>query len=292
MVFDGDGAEVDGPLASCGSMSGKIYEVRAEGGGRVISFGARRDLQEAKQLLASSEDRVRRVGGHNNRYWIEEIDTTGLFEIPSRPTPRERYSTRIDRTSPVDAWTTLRVEVLDTDRVIATYERNHAMFQTFEPFRQGDRHFALVSTDYTATSVMDLSTGRIIASEELDPAGFCPVGFYVPDWWDVHDGSILPGSMLWSADQEWPRGDLGFVWGCIWGDDSSWKVQYLDLSGVSNGRLRRDHRFGYLPLATNPKLEARDFIRCWSYQGTLRVGFAARREYDLATGEFIPPEEV
>lgn len=56
MVFDGDGAEVDGPLASCGLMSGKIYEVRAEGGGRVISFGARRDLQEAKQLLASSED--------------------------------------------------------------------------------------------------------------------------------------------------------------------------------------------------------------------------------------------
>jgi hypothetical protein len=40
------------------------------------------------------------------------------------------------------------------------------MLQTCEPFRQGDRVFALVSPQYTATSVLDLHTGTIIASEE------------------------------------------------------------------------------------------------------------------------------
>jgi hypothetical protein len=38
------------------------------------------------------------------------------------------------------------------------------------------------------------------------------------------------------------RGDVG--------DDSSWKVQYLDLSRVQQGVVRRDERFGYLELAT------------------------------------------
>jgi hypothetical protein len=53
------------------------------------------------------------------------------------------------------------------------------MLQTFEPFRQGDRMLALISTNYTATSVMDL-----------------------------HDGTKLPGSMYWRpADHQWPAGD-------------------------------------------------------------------------------------
>ncbi|MGD0811448.1 MAG: hypothetical protein ABSA91_17335 [Acidimicrobiales bacterium] len=52
---------------------------------------------------------------------------------------------------------------------------------TFEPFRIGDRNFALISPHYTATSVMDLATGEIIAGEQPSSGGFCPVGFYVPD---------------------------------------------------------------------------------------------------------------
>lgn len=70
-------------------MSSKIYEVRAESGGRVHSFGARRSRKDAEELLATSDDRVRHVGGHNDRYWIEEIDTTGLFR-GSQPTHSAR----------------------------------------------------------------------------------------------------------------------------------------------------------------------------------------------------------
>lgn len=41
---------------------------------------------------------------------------------------------------------------------------------------------------------------------------------------------------------------FGFVAGCIWGDDSSWKIEYLDLSAVEKGEIRRDARFGYIEM--------------------------------------------
>jgi hypothetical protein len=126
----------------------------------------------------------------------------------------------------------------------------------------------------------------VIAAERPAADGFSPVGFYVPDWWDLHDGTTLPGSMSWRpADHEWPAGDFGFVWGCIWGDDASWKVQYLDLSDVAAGEIRRDDRFGYAQLAADPKLEPADFIRCSSHQGQRRVEFYLRRRSRTRTGE-------
>jgi hypothetical protein len=182
--------------------------------------------------------------------------------------------------------------VLDGEAVIGTYDRNYRMLQTFEPFRQGDRVFALISPNYTATAVMDLHTGQVIAAEEPAATGFCPVGFYVPDWWDLHDGKKLPGSMHWRRDDdEWPTGDFGFVWGCVWGDDSSWKVQYLDLSQVANGMIHRDDRFGYVKLVTNHKLAPQDFIRCSSWNGERNVKFYIERSFHLTTGTPIPDED-
>jgi hypothetical protein len=150
--------------------------------------------------------------------------------------------------------------------------------------------------------VLDLESGSVIAeemyeSEEQALGGFCPVGFYVPDWWDLHDGSLIPGSEYWDANKEWPNGDFGFVWGCQWGDDSSWKVQYLDLSQIQQGVLRREERFGYLELATfgfeNPcfELDAAiqnsappPFIHVWRRNGEPQVSFAVRMTFDLDTG--------
>jgi hypothetical protein len=271
----------------------RIYEVRAEwADGRIHAFGARRARSAAEDLLAESIRRVEAAGGRDQRYWIEEIDTTGLWQPPSQPKPRDRYTTRVTTTTPPGEWTMVHVDVLDGDAVIAGYDRNYSMLQTFEPFRQGDGMFALISAHYTATSVMDLRTGEIIAAEEPASNGFCPAGFYVPDWWDLHDGTKLPGSMYWiPADDEWPAGDFGFVWGCVWGDDSSSKVQYLDLSSVRDGVIRRDDRFGYLKLATSPKLQPRDFIRCSSCQGERRVEFYIERGYSLTTGAPIPDED-
>lgn len=47
----------------------------------------------------------------------------------------------------------------------------------------------------------------------------------------------------------------GFVAGCFWGDDSSWKIQYLDLSRADEGILKRDDRFGYIELPANLTLD-------------------------------------
>ena len=62
------------------------------------------------------------------------------------------------------------------DQVIAEYDRNYRMLRTFEPFRQSDRMFALVSTDYTATSVLDLRTGAVVATEEPGDERLLPGG--------------------------------------------------------------------------------------------------------------------
>jgi hypothetical protein len=121
----------------------------------------------------------------------------------------------------------------------------------------------------------------------------------------VHDESIIPGSEFWNSDHEWPSGDFGFVWGCVWGDDSSWKVQYLDLSDVRNGAIRRDERFGYVQLATvghaNPTCEPEaaippqgsrppPFIEVARWKGKTSVTFAVRTEFDLGSGQPVPPE--
>lgn len=199
---------------------------------------------------------------HNQGFAIRETAVETDFEMPPRPKPRDRY---LVRATPVDngpcAWRSSRIEVFERtpDGVApspcATWARDHAPYETFEPFRQGDRTLALISRDYTRSAVIDLVSGEVIAEEDetfyddakTSPgAGFCPVGFYVPDWWDVHDDSIIPGSEFWRAAHEWPRGELGFVWGCHWGDDGSWKLQALDLRDVTRGVLRREERFGYV----------------------------------------------
>jgi hypothetical protein len=270
------------------SEENRIYEVRLET--RAIS--AHRTREAAEREVAELDDRAR-AAGRDWHYRVEEIDTTGAYQPPPRPMPRERYTTRVRTVvQPRGPRDTVHVEVLDGDQVVAGYDRNYAMMGTFEPFRQGDDMFALVSPHYTATSVLDLRTGEIIASEEPDGRGFCPVGFYVPDWWDINSGRVLPGSSMWRpADHEWPTGDFGFVWGCRWGDDSSWKVQYLDLSDVRAGILRRDDRFGYLPLATDEKRGPKDIIKVSSWGGRREVTFHVETAFEL-NGSAIPFDEL
>jgi hypothetical protein len=170
----------------------------------------------------------------------------------------------------------------DTPAVVATYRRNFPGTPPFEPFRQGDRHYALISPEQTRTAAVDLHTGQVVAWEEQANHAFYPVGFYVPDWLDVHDGTILPGDKYWDEGHRWPDGTVGFVWGCVWGDDNDWKVQALDLSGVPGGVIKRDDRFGYLRLAdigTDP----REFIQVAPGRNgsAPTVRFAVPRRYTI-----------
>lgn len=160
-------------------------------------------------------------------------------------------------------------------------------FEPFQQLQDGRwRHYALISTRYTRLEVLDLQNGEIIAVEpfpkadqrfaensngkykegdELPGFGFCPMEFHVPDWWDEFDESFLPkkdpetGQLKQGFHSEdfaislvdefnAYTGQWALYGGCIWGDDSSAKLRYIDLSKISEGIVAADERFGYVSL--------------------------------------------
>jgi hypothetical protein len=297
-----------------GDVVYRVYGLH-EGREKDVFFGAFRSAADAEAEITKL--RTREMNGrnwagqyHNRGFVIREAVVETDFEVPSLPKPRDKYAVKCSRkANQPGTWDSTIVEVFrraDTPndpKKICEYERNYSLLQTFEPFRQGSREFALISRDYTRTAILDLGSGCVVAEEpDTGGGGFCPVGFYVPDWWDMNDSSIIPGSEYWNADREWPTGDFGFVWGCHWGDDSSWKVQYLDLSGVRQGVVRREERFGYVELATigfsSPCLtldpgpprrsDPPPFIAVSKWDGVARVTFAVEVQFGLESGR---PEE-
>lgn len=117
---------------------------------------------------------------------------------------------------------------------IGQYERDHHdFFLTFYPFKQGVREFALISKHYSKTSVIELPSCKVIAEESwaLKDA-FCPMDFYVSE----------------------QNPYLGFVAGCRFNDDTSYKIECLDLNNLQKGKIIRDNRFGYIELSENIKL--------------------------------------
>jgi len=170
------------------------------------------------------------------------------------------------------AWKYLEVEVLLDGEPVGRYTRNYpSLFDTFVPFVQADGSvYALYSRKYTATRLMRLPTCEDIGGEESSAVGFCPTGYYVP---------YRPDRGL--------TGDWGFVSGCIWGDDSSWKVQYLDLSGAGRGQIVRDERFGYLELPGRTALKEAvklDLYHAGDNRG--EIEFITRRAFSLKKGRF------
>ena len=138
-------------------------------------------------------------------------------------------------------WNYLLCEIFQDDVKRGEYTRNYgSLYNTFHPFRQNGKDYALYSDHYTASCVMSLPDCKKIAGEEPCGHGFCPTDFYVPydppeeDNWIFCDGSL--------------DGTFGFVSGCVWGDDCSWKIQYLDLSQIEQGIFKREEKFGYLEL--------------------------------------------
>ena len=238
------------------------------------------------------------------------------FVIPVKRKPRDRYHAVTLKANSENSWPGSRVQIMDeNDEVVYEYHRNYGFLDTFEPFRQLRdgvwRDYALISSRYTQAEVVDLEAGQVIANEVpserlltnareflerykdqypdttpeevvLNWWGFCPVEFYVPDWWDVHDGSIKPGTEYWSETYEHPTGEFAVYSGCVWGDDTSWKVRYIDLSHIADeGVIRCDNRFGYVELGEKTKL--RDAARYSAYSDHIHI--AIDIAFDRDTGK-------
>jgi hypothetical protein len=179
-------------------------------------------------------------------------------------------------------WSTAHVRVFEGDgaeaRQIGSYDRNHAGWceSTFAPFSHDGRWYALYAPDYTATRVMELPSCRDLGGEEPHSHGFCPVDYYVP-----HDEP--------NVAKAGDGGRFGFVAGCIWGDDLSWKIQYLDLSRVRQGILVRKEMFGYIEM---PRDDSRliEYISLRQYSRKFpRVEITARLSFDLEQEARVDP---
>lgn len=120
---------------------------------------------------------------------------------------------------------------------IGQYDRDHHdLFNTFFPFKQDGKEFALISKHYSKIYVIELPSCRIIAEESWNSSvkeSFYPIDFFVSD----------------------NNSKIGFVAGIRANDETSCKIEYLDLSDIINGKIFRDNRFGHIELPEGIKLE-------------------------------------
>ena len=136
-----------------------VYRVYAchEGRQKDYFFGAFRSISEAEAevtKLTEKEMNGRNSAQqyHNRGFVIREAVVDTNFEVPLQPKPRDKYTIRASRkANQPGTWDSTVVEVFrrtnssgDLEK-ICEYERNYSMLQTFEPYRQGGREFALIS---------------------------------------------------------------------------------------------------------------------------------------------------
>ena len=79
------------------------------------------------------------------------------------------------------------------------------------------------------------------------------------------------------------EGDKGFVSGCVWGNDGSWKIQFLDLSEVEKGGVVRKPIFGYLELPEGISLK--DAIHIVAEKDFPYIQIATPITFNFETGE-------
>jgi hypothetical protein len=210
-------------------------------------------------------------------------------------------------------WGSSKVKIFDGNTQVGEYTRNHPNYAltTFEPFEIDGAWYALYSRDYTSTRVMSLPDCLDLGGEEPASNGFCPVEFFVPrykkviitnqetgqeneNWWfegkaEKHycKETTEYGSRF--SFGRWMSLTTGFIAGCVWGDDCSWKLEVVDLSRAAEGIICRSARFGHVELAKGMSLaESICFDRHMPYW-ELRATIIRRERRDVATGALIDP---
>jgi|SRR5579871_1772195 len=207
-------------------------------------------------------------------------------------------------------WQTAVVSVFDHDVQIGSYKRNHAGWaeETFEPFEWNDQWFALYAPDYTSTRVMSLPNCQDLGGEPPASNGFCPVEFYVPRYRTMVTKDLKTGQSFESWCFAYPRSDLneaneryestfgpwatiptGFIAGCLWGDDSSWKLECVDIASAAKGQIVRTARFGHVQLAHGNSLAGSMRFDHFPPHWDLRMTLIRQERRDVATGALIDP---
>lgn len=174
-------------------------------------------------------------------------------------------------------WNSSRISICREESssvtVIGEYIRNYPSYskETFYPFRSANGNwYALYSSHYTSTRVMKLDETSIEdwCGEEPNPHGFCPTEFYIPKYHSysakLQQGDKTSDYDYYLVDNECDNDaefekesancistkycDFAFMSGCVWGDDNSWKLRYIDLSAIDDKVLTITDKFGYWEL--------------------------------------------
>ena len=211
-------------------------------------------------------------------------------------------------------WNHNRMVIIEreTGKEIGEYERKDDPYgysspaRTFHPFKLRGNWYALYSKDYTATRVMSLPDCKDLGGEKPECFGFCPTDYWVPPlhWVEyTHDEKCprnpnreggkdfttsckcLPGPDRWKW--HFPERVYGFIAGCIWGDDSNWKIQYLDLSRADEGVITREERFGYIELPQDLNLSQAIHLGLDDENKPYMISIDETRYYNLEDGKIL-----
>lgn len=202
------------------------------------------------------------------------------------------------------AWNTNNVHILRDGKEIGGYHRGYPSFtkETFHPFEINNEWYALYSAKYTCTRVAKLSeTFEDWCGEDPAEWGFCPTEFYVPRFnsfkssfkdgreftyevFDNEHNSIEEFLNEAKTEEEYTGTHYmkyGFLCGCVWGDDSSWKLKYIDLSKIPDKQLIIEEKFGYWEL---PNLPLKQCVRIMEPDHPWIV-LTGTKAFNLKTGE-------
>lgn len=267
-----------------------------------------RAIHDAIKILKDKKSKL------SKRKWALSYDTNESLV---------RYSAKVIEKIETgqNTWKRLRIGIFEQTYgeepvQIGSYIRNYSSFyDTFFPFKhKNGKWYALYSKEYTATHIMELPSCKDLDGEKNASNGFCPTGYYVPNYLEMSYYSKKKKEEVFYEDDQVPEDDIwengwdefnwndlkyrdfGFLCGCIWGDDWSWKIQYIDLSEADKGIIKMSEKFGYIWLTHNMNLqesiEMNDFKKIGRFTISLPIVFNADKDYKDFNLSDARPENV
>jgi hypothetical protein len=151
-------------------------------------------------------------------------------------------------------WNYTLCEIYKGEEKIGEYKRTYPSFakETFFAFSFKGKDYALYSANYTKIQLMSLPDCQEIPLKEecvKQTANFCPTELYLPIWANTtyeYNGkksniqqwiNTLKKELNDDYHYEYGYCHLALATGCVWGDDSSWKLMLIDLRKIDEGEI-------------------------------------------------------
>ena len=218
-----------------------------------------------------------------------------------------------------EGWGYQLIEIFKEEEKIGEFKRNYGSFgiSSFSPFYRDGEWYALCSPTYVALKVMKLPECEIIGGEKDHSCGFCPVETFIPTYqWDFEPAKTKEelkkypkqnhkwlsrdrkskeyDPELYEEDKDIFYEDFSFVSGCVWGDDSSWKVEMRDISKAHDGIIERID-IGYHELPWNHTLKDSILLHgsngfCDEFKNRVYLSIATVQHLQYENGKVNPED--